>query len=185
MNNQAEELSLTIPKQHIPCFLAFLDIFKGLPFYFEKYSLESVSYLIRLFGISSLSHFISENFHSPQNIQEALEFLSIHSCELYSKIFNNSLDILIQHFSDIKPKQFLLVSNFVLETLLLSPQFQVDHEDILFNLIIDLIKRDPNRKGFLKVIYFPAVSSSLLIKYFTNVSVEKIDHDLFESIRTL
>jgi hypothetical protein len=52
----------------------FLAIFKGLPFYFEEYSLESVSYLINLFGLSSLSQFICENLPSSQNIGEALDF---------------------------------------------------------------------------------------------------------------
>jgi hypothetical protein len=54
MNRQEQELSLTIPDQYLPCFLAFLDIFKGLPFYFENYPLESVSYVIYLVGLSSL-----------------------------------------------------------------------------------------------------------------------------------
>jgi hypothetical protein len=53
--NNEKELNFTIPKQHFPCFISFLDIFKGLPFYFQDYSLESVSYLIHLFGLSSLS----------------------------------------------------------------------------------------------------------------------------------
>jgi hypothetical protein len=50
--------------------------------------------------------------------------------------------------------------------LFLPPQFQVDHGDALFNLIIDLIKRDPNRKGLLKVIYFSGASASPFMNYF-------------------
>jgi hypothetical protein len=79
-----------------------LDIFKGLPFYSQDYSLKSVSYLIHLFGLSSLSQFICEHLPSPNNVQEALEFLSNHTCELYSQIFEQSLSILISHFSEIR-----------------------------------------------------------------------------------
>jgi hypothetical protein len=183
MNRQEEELSFTIPKQHLPCFESFLDIFKGLPFYFEDYSLESVSYLIHLFGLSSLSDFISENLPLPQNPQEAIDFLSNLFCESYPNLFNQSIGIIIEHFSKIKLEQFLKLSNFVLEQLFQSPQFQIDHEDISFDLVTDLITRDPNRKSLLKIIYFPGVSTTRLINYFIDYSFEEIDFDLFESIK--
>jgi hypothetical protein len=73
---------------------------------------------------------------------------------------------------------------FILENLFQSPQFQIEHEDILFTLVVGLIKKDPNRKSLLKFIYFPTVSTSLLINYFSNFSVEDIDSALFESIKT-
>jgi hypothetical protein len=181
--NQEEELNLTISKQHFPCFVSFLDIFRGLPFYFQDYSLESVSYLIYLFGLTSLSQFICKHLASPNNVQEALEFLSNHSCELYAKIFEQSLSILTSHFSEIRIENLNKLPNFILESLFQSPQFQIDNEDILFNLVIDLIKRNPNRKSLLKIIYFPAVSTSLLINYFNNFPVEDIDSNLFESFK--
>jgi hypothetical protein len=112
MNHLVKELNVIIPNQHLQYFISFLDIFKGLPFYFESYSLESVSYLIHLFGLSSLSQFISKSLPSPQNIQEAIEFLSNHSCEFYSNIFDESITILIHHFSEIKADQILQLSNF-------------------------------------------------------------------------
>jgi hypothetical protein len=161
-----------------------LDIFQGLPFYFENYSLESVSYLINLFGLSSLSRFICVNLPSPKNLPEALDFLSNHSCEFYPKIFNESIEILIQHFSGIRPEQFLKLSNFVLEKVFQSPQLQVDNEDFLFDLAVDLIGRDPNRKSLLKTIYFPGVSVSRLFNFFNNFPAEEIDSDLFESLKT-
>jgi hypothetical protein len=183
MNHREEELSLIIPNQHLPCLISFLDIFKGIPFYYENYSLESVSYLINVFGLSSLSQFMCKNLPSPQNIQEALEFLSNHFCELFPNIFDESLAILIHHFSDIRLDQFLKLSNFVLEQLFQSPQFQIDNENILFNLVVDLIGRDPNRKILLKLIYFPYVSTPLLINFFANLPVEEIDSDLFDSLK--
>jgi hypothetical protein len=115
--NQEEVLNITIPKQHFPCFISFLDIFRGLPFYFQDYSLESISYLIHLFGLSSLSQFICENLAPPNNVQEALEFLFNHSCELYSQIFEQSLSILISHFSEIRFEQLIKLPNFILEKL--------------------------------------------------------------------
>jgi hypothetical protein len=81
MNQQEQELRCSIPNNYLPCFIAFLDIFKGLPFYFENYSLESISFLIQLFGLSSLSKFICENIPHPQNIQQITSFLSKISCE--------------------------------------------------------------------------------------------------------
>jgi hypothetical protein len=90
MKKQEEELICSIPEQYLHCFISFLDIFKKLPFYFESYSLESVSYLINLFGLSNLSQFICENIPLPQNVNEALEFLSKPSCEFYSNIFDES-----------------------------------------------------------------------------------------------
>jgi hypothetical protein len=133
---------------------AFLDVFKGLPFYLENYSLESVSFLINLFGLSSLSQFICETIHSPQNVPEAVRFLYHHFCEFYQNIFERSIEILLDHFSEIRPDQFLNLSNFVLEKLFQSPQLQIDNKDILFNLVVELIDRDPNRKSLFKTIYF-------------------------------
>jgi hypothetical protein len=63
--SQEEELHLTLPEQHCPCFISFLDIFRGFPFYFQNYSLESVSYLIHLFRLSNLSQFICEHLAPP------------------------------------------------------------------------------------------------------------------------
>jgi hypothetical protein len=184
MNPQEQELRLTIPDQHLPCLISFLDVFQGLPFYFEKYSLESLSCIIQLFKLSSLSQFISENLPSPQNIQEVLEFLSNHSWEFYPSIFDESIAILIQQFSEIRIDQFLKLSNFVLEKLLQSPQLRLDNEDTLFSLVVELIGRDPNRKVLLKLIYFPGVSTAHLIQFFNNFPVEEIDSDLFDSLKT-
>jgi hypothetical protein len=36
MDKQEEEFSFSIPNQCLPCLISFLDIFKGLPFYFEN-----------------------------------------------------------------------------------------------------------------------------------------------------
>jgi hypothetical protein len=173
INHKEEGLHLTIPNQHLSCFLSFLDIFKGLSFYFQNHSLESVSSIIHLFGLSSLSQFICKNLPSPRNIQEALEFLSNHSCHFYPEVFGESLEILIQHFSQIRLDQFLKLSNFVLENFLQSPKLQIDKEDILFNLIVELITRDSSRKILLKSIYFPAVSTSHLINFFNSFPAEK------------
>jgi hypothetical protein len=137
MNCQEKELILTIPGQHFPCLISFLDIFKGLPFYFEEYSLESVFYLIHLFGLLSLSQFICENLPSPQNIGEALDFLGKSLCEFFSNIFDQSLSIVLHHFAELRIDQFLRLSNSVLEKLLQSPQLQVENEDFLFNLVTD------------------------------------------------
>jgi hypothetical protein len=160
-----------------------LDIFKGLPFYFENYALESVSYLIRLLGLSSLSQFICQNLPSPRNIQEAIDFLSNHSCDFYPRIFNESMTVLIDHFSEIRTNQFLKMANFVLEKLFQSTQLQIDSENILFDLVVDLIGRDPNRKILLRTIFFPGVSFSRLISYFNTFTVEEMDYDLFESLK--
>jgi hypothetical protein len=183
MNRQDEELSFAIPKQHLSCFESFLDIIKRLPFYFEDCSLQSVSYLIHLFGFSRLSDFISQNLPLPQNLQDALDFLSNRFCESYPNLFNKSIGIVIHRFSKIILEQYLKLSNSVLEQLFQSPQFQIDHEDILFDLIVDLIARDPNRKSLFKIIYFLRVSTIRLINYFSDYSFEEIDFDLFEFIK--
>jgi hypothetical protein len=73
--------------------------------------------------------------------------------------------------------------NFVLEQLVQSPQLQVESEDVLFDLVIDLIERDPNRKSIVKNIYFPGASPIRLINFFDNYSFEEVDFDLFESIK--
>jgi hypothetical protein len=137
MNCHEEKLVLTIPSQHLPFLISLLDVFKGLPFYFEEYSLESVSYLINLFGLSSLSQFICENLPSPQNIGEALDFLAKPSCEYFSNIFDQSLSIVLNHFAEMRIDQFLRLSHSVLEKLLQSPQLQVENEDFLFNLVTE------------------------------------------------
>jgi hypothetical protein len=133
MSRQEKELNFTIPNQHLPCLYSFLDIFKGFPFYFENYSLESVSYITHLFGSSSLSQFICKNLSSPQNIQESLEFLSNHSCEFYPNIFEQSITILVHHFSEITANQFLKLSNFVLEKLFQFHNFKLTKK-ILYSI---------------------------------------------------
>jgi hypothetical protein len=165
INHQEQELRLTIPDEYLPCLISFLDIFQGLPFYFENYSLESLSYIIQLFKLTSLSQLICENLPPPQNIQEALEFLSNHYCERYPNIFDESLTILAQQFSEIRIDQFLELSNFVLEKLFQSSQLLLDNEDTLFDLVVELIGRDPNRKVLFKFIYFPGVSTAHLMQF--------------------
>jgi hypothetical protein len=54
----------------------------------------------------------------------------------------------------------------------------------LFDLVVNLIEKDPNRKSLLKTIFFHGVSTLRLIKFFNHFSIEDIDSDLFESINT-
>jgi hypothetical protein len=183
INRQEEEVSFSIPNQYLPCLISFLDIFKGLPFYFENYSFEALSYLIDLFGLSSLSEFINEHLPRPQNVQEAIDFLSIYSYEFHPKFFDNSFAILIHHFTELNFDQFLKLPNSILEKLFQSAQLQIDNEDILFQLIIQLIERDSNRKVLLKSIFFSGVSSNLLNSFFKNFPVEEVVSGLFESLK--
>jgi hypothetical protein len=136
-----------------------------------------------LFGLSSLSQFIYESLPSPKNIGEAIDFLSKPSCEYFSNIFDQSLSIVLNHFAEIRIDQFLRLSNSVLEKLLQSPQLQFENEDFLFNLVVELIRRDSNRKILLKYLFFPGMLSSLLLPFFRDFSVEEIDPDLFESLK--
>jgi hypothetical protein len=92
--------------------------------------------------------------------------------------------LLTRHFSEISIDQFLKLSNFILEKLFQSSQFQVENEDVLFNLVADLIGRDSKRKILLKLIYFPSVSTEHIVNFFSNFPADEIDSDLFESIKT-
>jgi hypothetical protein len=90
----------------------------------------------------------------------------------------------MNNFAELSFDQLLNLPNSVLEQLLQSPQLQVENEDFLFNRVVELITRDPNRKILLKSIYFPGVSPHLLINFFQNFPVEEIDLDFVESLKT-
>jgi hypothetical protein len=183
MNKGEEEFRISMPNNYFSCFLAFLDIFKGLPFYFENYSFASLSYLIKFFGISSLFDFICANIPIPQNLQQSVEFLSHSSSEFIPQVFNESLNRVIQNLERIEIDQLLSLPNDILEKVFKSDQLQIEAEDYLFNLILELIKRDSNRKVLLKSVFYPGVSTSLLISYFKDFPVEEIDFDLFNSLK--
>jgi hypothetical protein len=183
LNKGEEEFECSIPNEPLPCFHSFLDIFKGLPFYFENYSFKSLSYLINLFGLSSLFEFLCEAIPLPQNLQESLQFLSQCSCEFLPRFFSQSLNLVIQSIEQIGIEQLLCLSNFVLEQIFKSDQLQIENEDYLFSLVVRLIEKDSNRKILLNSIFFPGVSSSLLISYFKDYPIEDLDSDLFESLK--
>jgi hypothetical protein len=65
-----------------------------------------------------------------------------------------------------------------------SPQLQVDNEDFLFDLVVDLIGQNPNRKSLLRTIYFSGVSVSCLFNFFNKFLAEEIDPNFFESLKT-
>jgi hypothetical protein len=183
LNKGEEEFQCSISNEHLPCFHSFLDIFKGLPFYFENYSFKSLSYLINLFGLSSLLEFICETIPLPQNLHESLQFLSQHSCEFLPHIFNQSLNLVIQNIEQIEIDQLLCLSNFVLEEIFKSPHLQIENENYLFNLAVQLIERDSNRRILLTFVFFPGVSSSSLVNYFKDYPLEDVDSDLFELLK--
>jgi radical SAM superfamily enzyme len=93
------------------------------------------------------------------------------------------LSKVIQNIEQIEIHQLLCLSNFVLEQIFNSHQLQIENENYLFNLVIELIKKDSNRKVLLKSIFYPGVSSSLLISYFRDFPIEEIDYNLFNSLK--
>jgi hypothetical protein len=105
MNHQYSEIRLTISSQHLTDFISFLGIFKDLPFYFENYLLESIFHLIHFFGLFTIHNSLWKSSFL-KNIQETLEFLDNHSCEAYSSIVEESLDILIQYVLEIRRDSF-------------------------------------------------------------------------------
>jgi hypothetical protein len=130
-----KKLACSIPENFFSCFISFLDIFHGFPFYFENYSFEALSYLIDLFGLSSLFQFICDNIPVPKNVNESIEFLSKCEIEFFPSIFEQCIMILNQHIDRIKIEQFNCLPNFILERLFRSKFFQIENVDFLFKLI--------------------------------------------------
>jgi hypothetical protein len=140
------KLVFSIPENFLSCFTSFLDIFHGLPFYFENYSFEALSYLIDLFGLFSLFQFICDKIPVPKNVSESIEFLSKCQVDFFPKNFKQCIIILIENIDKIQTEQYNCLPNFVLEKIFSSKLFQIENEDFLFHKISRLIRINSNRR---------------------------------------
>jgi hypothetical protein len=120
MNSHQSEMICQIPNEHLNCFCSFMNLFKGKPFYFQDYSLNSLSYLIEFFGLSCLFHSLSSSFSKPTTVIDSIKFLSISNCEYFDDYFNANLLFLIQNIESISIENLNRFPNSILEKIFLS-----------------------------------------------------------------
>jgi hypothetical protein len=64
-----------------------------------------------------------------------------------------------------------------------SESLQIENEDYFFKIIFKMIKDTRNRMILLKSVHLEVVSSDLLKKFFSNISNDEIDCEMFESLK--
>jgi hypothetical protein len=65
-----------------------------------------------------------------------------------------------------------------------SEDLKIENEDFLFHLILSFIKEDPNQKSLLNFVQFSFISSELIQEYFLNFSIDELDFELFEALKS-
>jgi hypothetical protein len=176
-------MMITLPNDSFPCFCSFFKIFHGISFDLEKHLYSSLNSLIDSLELNSLRRFIPKEHHFPQNVKDALAYLSKYYCQTNEEVFNHSINIILENLHLMSFENFNLLQNVSLERLFTSKSSKVKNEYILFNLLLQLIQNNPSRKSLLKLISFPVVSSDSLSQYFKNISIDEIDIDLWESLK--
>jgi hypothetical protein len=135
---------ISIPKEHLNCFLSFFDVMKGYPFHFSNFTFSNLKYLIDCFGISSLVQILLSKVPVPENIEKSLEFITQHCCEILEEHFNRSLSLIIQNFSSIPVETLNKISNSCLIRIISSDLLQIKSENYLFKIIMKMIEEDQN-----------------------------------------
>jgi hypothetical protein len=139
--------------------------------------------LIQFFELSFPFSLISEKLSVPETLSQTISYLSMIGFQTLEHHFHQSLKILFEHFQDISIQTFCSIPIENLENIFSSNELILEDEDQLFNLIINLIKLDYNKKVLLKYIHFEYVSSHFIASFTQELQVEQIDIDLFESLK--
>jgi hypothetical protein len=114
MKNHADEFSCSIPDNHFQCFPQLTAIFQGQPFVFEEKMVFSLMFLIDYFGFSCLIQTIPQSLVFPQNLEEAMNFLSESFCFKFNQQFQNSVLFLTQNIHGISSEHLQRLQNSAL-----------------------------------------------------------------------
>jgi hypothetical protein len=77
----------------------------------------------------------------PKIPSDAINFLSKKHCEFFLPQYEKSILILVNHFEEISVDDFDCLNNDHLGIFFSSPDFHIENENILFNLILKLINK--------------------------------------------
>jgi hypothetical protein len=179
-----DQFQMTIPDEHVNTFQQFLSIFDDGQFYAQEEPIPSLLFLVEQFKMqNSLLHIFIPNVLTPQSLDEAIDFLSKSYCCYLEAQFQAAIKILIHNILNISTNQLICLNNTALIHLVLSSELKVPDEDFLLNLINEIIQQDSNRKYLLSYLYYPFVSSNLMIKVFQKLSIHELDDELFQSLK--
>jgi hypothetical protein len=168
------QTKISLSEKDFSCFCSFIQIFNGLKFPIHQF-IDCLQSLVYIFGFSCLISLIP----IPQTVPEAINFLSIPSCEQFETHFLQSVSILINNFDSLRVEQLDCLCNSALLQIFLSNQLQIDNEDYLFDLIKQLIDKDSKKISLLKTLRFDYLSSNLVLDYFNQFPIDELDSDLF------
>lgn len=139
--------------------------------------------LCQLLGFSSLQRYLLQPFVCSQKLDQLLQVFSISISNLNEDYFQNPISFLAQHFTEIPQEALFNLPLSTLQAILSSDSLLVENENILFQLLMTIISLDSNKAILLKFVKFEAVKPELLIQYFSNLTIDDIENDLWESIK--
>jgi hypothetical protein len=149
----------------------------GHSFLFSSSDINSIQSAIDLIGIISFSGEIK----SPSTFQEAVHILSQPSFINYEKQFEQSCQLIAEHFSNLTEFDFHKLTTRALERILSLETLCLPNEKFLF----EKINQDPAKMDLMKFVIFPALDYRLLLTFFEKLRFGDINVDLFEQFKML
>jgi hypothetical protein len=179
-----QSFSLNVSNNIFQCFLSFMKVFDGIPFYWKKFQLSTILSMSEVFHLHSLHAFINDFVpFSPKNIEESIQFLSQSCSSSFENIFQQSVLILVENFKKLSFDQINSLSIEALQEILQNDQIQKLNQDYLLNLVLQLIEKDSNKNILLKNIKLNLISSKMMKEFLNKIHVYDLDIDLFEQIK--
>jgi hypothetical protein len=177
------QLHLETPNEIFQIFISFLEIFQGSPFIFEDHEIPSLLHFTHFFGIFFPLSFISDKISIPETLSQSIQYLSMKGCQSLENHFNQSLNIIFEHFHELSFHDISSIPLEHLEIIFSSDRLILEEEDQLFSIIINFAKLDSNKNVLFKFVHFEYVSSPLMISFFQDFHFGQFDFDLFEKLK--
>jgi hypothetical protein len=178
------DIILSIPQQHLFCFISFLNILKGIPMNLSKLDHNSIISVIQIVDCSSAFSFLSSQIKIPESFSESIQFLQNSFCSYLKEHFVQSISILSSNLREVSFDILNLFSIETLEMIFSSEELRIPNEDFLFQLISRLIQINSNRKYLYRFIFLPKVSPELIQREFSNLRIEDINSELLGIFKT-
>jgi hypothetical protein len=177
--------SIDVSEEVFHCFLYFLKIFEGVPFYWKNFGIPAIFKMTKYFQIHSLKTFVDINLPPPSSFEEAIQFLSdgfIVSCPT---LLRKSISILLENISLISFNQLANISVEAFQEVLKSDKFIIagEKEEEFIDFIFQMIKKDANKKVLLKNIKLQTFSSKTLREFLSRIFLDEVDSELFAELK--
>jgi FtsZ-binding cell division protein ZapB len=156
----------------------------GYPFNWKHFSLSTLASMIDVFKLSSLKDYVKDLFSLPNDVHESIQLLNKYGALISSEASQHSISMIAENIMSISFGNLCQLSIEEWQLIFSSDKLRMINEDFLLDLIMKLIKDDPNKKALLKNVKFQAVSSQLMSKFLEGFYADDLDFDLFEQLKT-